>query len=266
MRALNLRGRGSVAGFLPVEHDGIARAAGVSFGVDDAGVTLRSPPGPSSRQGGGISPIPDYRRTTETGQADMTFDDRHHTNTDPETPTTTPEDHVSGRAHRANATATHGAHLLPRLIRARDAPFYLGMDRNRFRTEVRPALTVVPIGVQGIAFDRLELDAWVDHYKSRNGRPGHLSGGTPWDAPEQLDSAGGTGSGTSTNRSEEDAFAKALAHATSRRRSNTSRGGWKRSGRPQSTASGRSAPSAQRPPGISTRVSTNAGWRTRQRI
>jgi hypothetical protein len=59
---------------------------------------------------------------------------------------------------------------LPRLIRFRDAPLYLGMDRNRFNVEVRPNLTAVPIGQQGIAFDRLELDAWVDDYISRNGR------------------------------------------------------------------------------------------------
>ena len=60
--------------------------------------------------------------------------------------------------------------LLPRLVRFRDAPGYLGMDRNRFNTEVRPLLTKVPIGQQGLAFDRLELDAWVEDYISRNGR------------------------------------------------------------------------------------------------
>ena len=61
--------------------------------------------------------------------------------------------------------------LLPRLVRFRDAPGYLGMDRNRFNAEVRPFLTNIPIGQQGIAFDRLELDAWVDDYVSCNGRP-----------------------------------------------------------------------------------------------
>jgi predicted DNA-binding transcriptional regulator AlpA len=55
--------------------------------------------------------------------------------------------------------------LLPRLLRLRDAPAYLGMDRNRFNAEVRPYVIEIPIGEQGIAFDRLELDAWVDHYK-----------------------------------------------------------------------------------------------------
>jgi hypothetical protein len=67
-------------------------------------------------------------------------------------------------------TAMSATQLLPRFIRFRDAPFYLGMDRNRFNTDVRPCLTNIPIGRQGIAFDRLELDAWVEDYVSRNGR------------------------------------------------------------------------------------------------
>ena len=66
--------------------------------------------------------------------------------------------------------------VLPRLIRFRDAPRYLGMDRNRFNAEVRGCVTEIPIGAQGVAFDRLELDAWVDQYKARNGRPGQSKG------------------------------------------------------------------------------------------
>jgi hypothetical protein len=61
---------------------------------------------------------------------------------------------------------------VPRIIRFRDAPAYLGMDRARFNAEVRPYLTEIPIGKQGIGFDRLDLDAWADEYKARNGRPG----------------------------------------------------------------------------------------------
>ena len=38
--------------------------------------------------------------------------------------------------------------IQPRLIRLRDAPSYLGMDRNRFNKEVRPALTELRIGRQ----------------------------------------------------------------------------------------------------------------------
>ena len=60
--------------------------------------------------------------------------------------------------------------VLPRVIRLRDAARYLGMDRNRFNREVRPSLAEFPIGIQGIAFDRLDLDSWLDDYKSRNER------------------------------------------------------------------------------------------------
>lgn len=44
--------------------------------------------------------------------------------------------------------------ILPRLIRLRDVPAYLGMDRNRFNAEVRRHLTEIPIGDRGVAFDR----------------------------------------------------------------------------------------------------------------
>ena len=77
--------------------------------------------------------------------------------------------------------------ILPRLIRLRDAPHYLGMDPNRFNAEVRPYLTEIPIGKQGIGFDRLDLDAWFEDYKSRNGRPGKRKGvDKPWDARKSL--------------------------------------------------------------------------------
>ena len=106
-----------------------------------------------------------------------------------------------------------------RLLRLRDAPMYLGMDRNRFNNEVRPHLTEIPIGTQGIAFDRLELDRWVDHYKSRNGRPASpIKGEHPWDANIAPVFATETASGTSKNACLDDQFAKALAQATSKKR------------------------------------------------
>lgn len=74
--------------------------------------------------------------------------------------------------------------MTPRIIRHRDAPSYLGMDRNRFNAEVRPHLTEIPIGKQGIGFDRHELDAWVDEYVARNGRPARQKGVSAWDASE----------------------------------------------------------------------------------
>ncbi len=36
---------------------------------------------------------------------------------------------------------------------------------------MRPYLTEIPIGKQGVAFDRVELDEWTDHHKAANGRP-----------------------------------------------------------------------------------------------
>jgi hypothetical protein len=111
--------------------------------------------------------------------------------------------------------------LQPRLIRFRDAPYYLGMDRNRFNAEVRPSLTEIPIGTQGIAFDRLELDAWVEQYKRRNGRPAQRKGTLTWDDKERQASSIAAASGTSISATEVDAFAKALASATSRKRRNT---------------------------------------------
>jgi hypothetical protein len=111
--------------------------------------------------------------------------------------------------------------LLPRLIRFRDAPFYLGMDRNRFNAEVHPYLTEVPIGKQGVGFDRLELDAWFDEYVARNGRPAR-KGNDTWDANEFPASSRGAGYGISTNGSRGGEFAKALDQIASRKRSDIS--------------------------------------------
>jgi hypothetical protein len=103
--------------------------------------------------------------------------------------------------------------LLPRFIRVKFAPRYLGMDKNRFNDEVRPYLTEIPIGVQGIAFDRLELDAWAAQYKARYGRP--ATGGKLWDADTCRASETGAESGTLKSKSRDtDSFAKAVKRAT----------------------------------------------------
>src|SRR5688572_33295945 len=112
----------------------------------------------------------------------------------------------------------------PRIIRFRDAPIYLGMDRNRFNTDVRPHVTEIPIGVQGIGFDRLELDAWFDEYKTRNGRPGRRRGVKSWDAKEYPASSCGPGSGTSTSASSGSVFARALEQLSLKRRKRSSHG------------------------------------------
>ena len=127
-------------------------------------------------------------------------------------------------------------HFLPRLVRLRDAPFYLGMDRNRFNSEVRPYITEIPIGEQGIAFDRLELDAWADQYKSCNGRPGQPRGERPWDAKERQDSTSVVESGTLTSKHAESAFARALEQATSHKQKDILPEGSRRFVKQRSTA------------------------------
>src|SRR5688500_16097621 len=59
-----------------------------------------------------------------------------------------------------SATETSDPAFAPRFLRLRDAPRYLGMDKNRFNREVRPSVLAVRVGIQGIAFDRIDLDAW----------------------------------------------------------------------------------------------------------
>ncbi len=107
------------------------------------------------------------------------------------------------------------APFLPRFIRLRDAPSYLGMDKNRFNREVRPLLSAIPIGTQGVAFDRLDLDTWANDYKSRNGHPAaQPERGKLWETKERRVSPNAVGSGTWISSSEEHAFARALERAT----------------------------------------------------
>lgn len=76
----------------------------------------------------------------------------------------------------------------PRWIRMKAAPGYLGMSRRVFNQAIRPHLIEIPIGKQGVAFDRLDLDRVADEYKSRNGRP--VRGGNAWAVRKRQDSSG----------------------------------------------------------------------------
>jgi len=130
---------------------------------------------------------------------------------------------------------------LPRFLRLRDAPRYVGMDRNRFNAEVRPHLIEIPIGKQGVAFDRRELDAWADRYKAERGRhaidkrasgdehircserPVQKGRMKKWGVTRVQVSTEETASGTSTKGSRDTvAFAQALALVTRRKQSATS--------------------------------------------
>jgi predicted DNA-binding transcriptional regulator AlpA len=111
--------------------------------------------------------------------------------------------------------------IIPRIIRIRDAPFYLGMDKNRFNKEVRPSLTEIKIGTQGIAFDRNELDAWVDDLISRIGKPGTKKLEKISCQKEHRVSPKGVNFGTSTKSSKERDFTKALEQVTSKKQNAT---------------------------------------------
>jgi hypothetical protein len=121
----------------------------------------------------------------------------------------------AGRAETTGALPPSAAAAPPRFIRFRDAPRFFGMDKNRFNREVRPRLTEIRIGRQGRAFDRLEMEAAAEDYKSRNGIPvAHLDRRKPaWEIRKRPALPSGVGSGMSTSCSEERDFARALERA-----------------------------------------------------
>lgn len=110
--------------------------------------------------------------------------------------------------------------MLPRFIRANQAPAYLGMNRNLFRTLVAPSLTTIPIAKQGKAYDRLDLDRWADNYKAAMGVP-PKDGGILWLKKPCQDSGFVTDAGISTkgvNIFQEGDFGKALASVRKNKR------------------------------------------------
>jgi predicted DNA-binding transcriptional regulator AlpA len=136
----------------------------------------------------------------------------------------------------ANATAAKASSILPRFIRFMDAPGYLGMCRDEFNKTVRPNVREFPIGKQGVAFDRIELDEWADAYiesksiekaaKQDNNRPrserqGETKGGNPWREKRSPVSIRKVGPGKSTKCSEVSDFEKALALVTGKKPSST---------------------------------------------
>ena len=111
--------------------------------------------------------------------------------------------------------------FLPRVIRAKDASRYLGMDKNKFNKIVRPFLVAVILGPHSIGYDRLDLDAWWEDYKSRYGRSsaenfeGEIQS---WPTKETSKvSSFAKASGTSIQSSMESEFAKAVAQVTNKK-------------------------------------------------
>jgi len=61
--------------------------------------------------------------------------------------------------------------ILPRLIRQRDAPAYLGMSVHEFNAHVRPYIIVIKKEAgRSIYYDRLDLEDWAEQFKAANGR------------------------------------------------------------------------------------------------
>jgi predicted DNA-binding transcriptional regulator AlpA len=133
----------------------------------------------------------------------------------------------------ATASAAQAARIQPRIIRAGDAPQYLGMCRAEFNKTVRPYVSEFPIGERGIGFDREELDAWVNDYIqamaiAKSGSKGRKStgseppsGGSGWREKQSQAFPKGTVSGTSTRGSTAKDFTKALELVTGRKQKST---------------------------------------------
>lgn len=133
-------------------------------------------------------------------------------------------EHNNSNPHRDDAGQSLARiTILPRLIRFRDAPAYLGMDRNKFNADVRPTLTEIPLGKQAIAFDRLELDAWVEDTKARCGcSQAHRRNSLCRDELQASSDEAIAASGPSTNASRDmDDFTRALEQVTSKKRKGT---------------------------------------------
>lgn len=126
--------------------------------------------------------------------------------------------------------------ILPKFIRMRDAPSYLGMSPKVFNETVRPHVREVIVGIQGVAFDRDELDGWADDYIAKNavdkknctadddqriGRRRENGGNTSWRARQSAASTSVTASGTSTKLSKVTEFKKALDLARGKKPSGT---------------------------------------------
>jgi len=107
-----------------------------------------------------------------------------------------------------------------RVIRLKNAPAYLGMDKNRFNREIRPYLVPLPIGKRGVAFDRFDLDAWVEQYKQLCSCPGADNRRHLWARKEYQDFKKSVQFGTSTRGSTATDFAKVLEQVTSKKRKN----------------------------------------------
>lgn len=123
--------------------------------------------------------------------------------------------------------------LIPRFIRAKEAPGYLGMCRAIFDETVRPYVSEFPIGGRGVGFDRQELDDWATAYveakaidkkgatEQQSPRSERQKGDKSWRENRSQVSPKGKVSGISTRRSTAKDFTNLLAQLTDKKQSST---------------------------------------------
>ena len=123
--------------------------------------------------------------------------------------------------------------MQPRVIRMKEAPTYLGMCTRVFNELVRPFVREFRIGVQGIGFDREDLDRWLCDYLEKSAidktneraddnkcsgvRRGETVGGKSWREKKSAVYMKETGSGISTRLSEESEFTRVLERVRRRK-------------------------------------------------
>lgn len=108
--------------------------------------------------------------------------------------------------------------LTPRVIRLKDAPFYLGVKKDYFNQNIRPYLPVIDFGSRTVAFDRLDLDDYVEHHKRRVDGSVLNPGERVWDKRKYQASSSEKESGILTRKSSENVFAKVHAQVISQKR------------------------------------------------
>lgn len=115
--------------------------------------------------------------------------------------------------------------VTPRLLRPKQAYAYLSMSRTAFEEHVRPYIKEQKIGTRGVAFDRYELDLWVESRDEFAEIEPVLSVRKNKPCPRKavsLASLKGATSGISISKSQDmAAFAAALEQVTGRKPKNT---------------------------------------------
>ena len=133
----------------------------------------------------------------------------------------------------ASKSAARKASILPRFMRAGEAPEYLSMNLALFNEIVRPYVSEFPLGERGVGFDRLELDEWASSYVEAKAidkkgaseqqllRSGRQIGDSTWRGKRSKASLKGTGSGISTRKSTASDFTKVLELVNGKKQSST---------------------------------------------